>query len=216
VWASCVIITAIGSAGRSAIRTITQHSQHPRSPSSLRPPPSYPAHAGYPVRRGLSIQSPTSLEYGIVRFRGRRQLKMCGVRATKDTPERHASILRGVVRPRFCRTLSPFIEEGAGNAGCPMHPQPHARYGVVEYAHEYSQRKHRKHPASPTQWFYGLLRALPGDQLLFLTPSSARRFRVVANLTPAKGRQNHTTSPSAKQRARQSRCSRPPHPVQRS
>jgi len=24
---------------------------------------------------------------------------------------------------------SPFMEEGAGNAGCPMHPQPHARWG---------------------------------------------------------------------------------------
>src|SRR5580700_12226215 len=33
--------------------------------------------------------------------------------------------------------------------------------GVVEYAHEYSQRRHRKHPAFPTQWFYGLYRALP-------------------------------------------------------
>ena len=29
------------------------------------------------------------------------------------------------------------------------------RAGVVEYAHEYSQRRHRKHPAFPTQWFYG-------------------------------------------------------------
>jgi hypothetical protein len=28
--------------------------------------------------------------------------------------------------------------------------------GVVKYAHGYSQRRHRKHPAFPTQWFYGL------------------------------------------------------------
>jgi len=40
-----------------------------------------------------------------------------------------------------------------------------------------------------------------------LTPSSARRLRVVANLTPAKERQNHTASPSAKRHARQS------HPI---
>ena len=33
--------------------------------------------------------------------------------------------------------------------------------------------------------------------LALLTPSSARRFGVLANLTPAKGRQNHTASPSA-------------------
>jgi hypothetical protein len=30
------------------------------------------------------------------------------------------------------------------------------RARVVEYAHEYSQRRHRNRPAFPTQWFYGL------------------------------------------------------------
>src|SRR5580704_14790168 len=39
----------------------------PRSPHST---PSYPAHAGYPVRRSLSAQAPLSLEYWITRFRG--------------------------------------------------------------------------------------------------------------------------------------------------
>jgi hypothetical protein len=34
---------------------------------------------------------------------------------------------RGVLRPRVCQKLSPFETEGAGNAGCPMHPQPRAR-----------------------------------------------------------------------------------------
>src|SRR5258708_21361423 len=50
------------------------------------------------------------------------------------------------------------------------------------------------HPAFPAQWFYGFLRALPGDQAL-LTPSPAL---LLADLTPALGRQNHTTLPSAK------------------
>jgi hypothetical protein len=57
---------------------------------------------------------------------------------------------------------------------------------------------------SRTQWFYGLLRALPGDQAL-LSPSFAdmvlsapgRADLPPRNLTPALGRQNHTTSPSA-------------------
>ena len=44
-------------------------------------------------------------------------------------------------------------------------------------------------PAFPAQWFYGLLRALPGDQAC-LTPSPAR---LLADLTPALGRQNDTT-----------------------
>src|SRR5712671_4883724 len=57
-------------------------------------------------------------------------------------------------------------------------------------------------PAFPAQWFYGVLRALPGDQAC-LTPSSAR---LLADLTPASGRQNDTTWPYASGRARLARC----------
>src|SRR6478672_3861655 len=48
-------------------------------------------------------------------------------------------------------------------------------------------------PGIPAQWFYGLLRALPGDQAC-LTPSPAL---LSADLTPASGRQNDTTWPYA-------------------
>src|SRR4051812_38559390 len=57
-------------------------------------------------------------------------------------------------------------------------------------------------PAFPAQWFYGLLRALPGDQAC-LTPSPAL---LIADLTPASGRQNDTTWPYASGRARLARC----------
>src|SRR5258705_13995033 len=64
----------------------------------------------------------------------------------------------------------------------------------IKKAHEHSHHGHTgNHPAFPAQWFYGLLRALPGDQAC-LTPSPAR---LLAVLTPASGRQNHTTSPYA-------------------
>ncbi len=53
----------------------------------------------------------------------------------------------------------------------------------------------RDHPAFPAQWFYGLFRTLPGDRA-FLPPSSLRSL-LLRNLTPASGRQDHTTSPSA-------------------
>src|SRR6185369_10736419 len=56
-----------------------------------------------------------------------------------------------------------------------------------------SPRSHRKSPGIPAQWFYGLLRALPGDQAC-LTPSPALP---IADLTPASGRQNDTTWPYA-------------------
>jgi hypothetical protein len=64
--------------------------------------------------------------------------------------------------------------------------------------------------------FHGtrLLRALPGDHRFVDPVIRATRWRL-ANLTPASGRQNHTASPSAKQRARQSHRLRPPHPAPR-
>src|SRR5205807_1185061 len=48
-------------------------------------------------------------------------------------------------------------------------------------------------PAFPTQWFYGLLRALPGERAL-LPPSLAEDS---TSLAPASRRQDHTTSPYA-------------------
>ena len=62
--------------------------------------------------------------------------------------------------------------------------------------------------------FNGFLRALLGDRAL-LSPSPARCAGIIANLTPASGRQDHTTLPSAPARfvfAR--RCvHRIPHPT---
>ncbi len=50
-------------------------------------------------------------------------------------------------------------------------------------------------PASPAQWLYGLYRALPGDRA-FLPPASVMRS-IIADLTPASGRQDHTALPYA-------------------
>ena len=71
-------------------------------------------------------------------------------------------------------------------------------------------------PGNPAQWFHGLLRALPGDQAC-LTPSPAL---LIADLTPASGRQNDTTSPYASApfvRLAVARLTppRPPHPAPR-
>src|SRR5258707_8039675 len=77
------------------------------------------------------------------------------------------------MRPRFAKTVSPLLTiEGAGNAGRSMRPQPRVRN---KKAHERSHHGHTgNHPAFPAQWFYGLLRALPGDQAC-LTPSPRRK-----------------------------------------
>jgi hypothetical protein len=59
--------------------------------------------------------------------------------------------------------------------------------------------------------FNGFLRALPGEPGL-LSPSrrDAKHHR---QLTPASGRQDHTTSPSASYALSSSRSWRPPHPA---
>src|SRR5258706_10463606 len=92
----------------------------------------------------------------------------------------------------FASIVRASIIEGAGKAGCPMHPQSRVRSEVE--AHERSHHRYTGvDPTSPAQWFYGLLRALPGDQAC-LTPSPAL---LIADLTPALGRQNDTTWPYA-------------------
>src|SRR6266481_7288235 len=96
-----------------------------------------------------------------------------------------------------------------------MHPQPRVRN---KKAHERSHHGHTGNdPAFPAQWFYGLLRALPGDHAC-LTPSPAR---LRADLAPALGRQNDTTWPYASAsfvRLAIARLTlpRPPHPAPRS
>src|SRR5216683_4245434 len=67
---------------------------------------------------------------------------------------------------------------------------------LVQDAHEYSQRSHRKSPGIPARnGFNGFLRTLPGDRA-FLSPSSLRSL-LLKNLTPASRRQDHMTSPYA-------------------
>jgi len=50
-------------------------------------------------------------------------------------------------------------------------------------------------PAFPARWCYGFLRALPGDRACL--PPSPSRSLLLKDLTPASGRQDHTTSPYA-------------------
>ena len=107
---------------------------------------------------------------------------------------------RGMNRPSCCKIFVPLRAEGAGD------PQRGRRESRVRAAPAVSCAKCAKqirtrayrfsgeHPAFPAQWFYGLLRALPGDRA-FLPPSP--REPCPHDLTPASGRQNHTTSPSA-------------------
>src|SRR5256885_4101440 len=87
-----------------------------------------------------------------------------------------------------------------------MHPQPRMQN---KKAYEHSHHGHTgdtRH--SLRNGFNGFLRALPGDRAC-LPPSSA----FPRNLTPASGRQDHTTSPSASAPFVEPCWPRPPHPA---
>jgi len=66
-----------------------------------------------------------------------------------------------------------------------------------------SPRSHRNDPAFPAQWFYGLLRALPGDHAC-LTPSPALP---IADLTPGIGASEPHDLAVRRSAIRQLRCS---------
>jgi hypothetical protein len=72
---------------------------------------------------------------------------------------------RDAIRPSFA---NPFAQERAqGMPGTSMRPQPCVR---TKKAHKLkSPQVHRKHPAFPTRWFYGFLRALSGEPGFFAT-----------------------------------------------
>jgi hypothetical protein len=130
-----------------------------------------------------------------------------------DTPP-HS---RDTLRPSYPRkSIRPANEgaarpsnEGAGKAGCPLHP----RSVCEKWKHtEVTTGVGGSSRPSLRNGFNGFLRALLGDRA-FLSPSSADATRVFTNLTPASGRQDHTTSPSASARFVLAREPRPSHPA---
>jgi hypothetical protein len=54
--------------------------------------------------------------------------------------------------PELCQFVRPSKSRARGMPGAQCTRSLVCAY-VVEYAHEYSQRRHRNHPAFPTQWF---------------------------------------------------------------
>jgi hypothetical protein len=179
--------------------------------------PSYPAHAGYPVRRGVSILprrlwntgSPAFAgddDRGVGARKGRKAFehpplvipRACGVTSTPRPLgltalsleywvarssramttggngasfqtaalfARHTAAFSRHDASEFCETIAPSGKQRARGMPGAQCTRSLVCAGVVEYAHEYSQRRHRKHPAFPTQWFYGLYVISPGTGL---------------------------------------------------
>src|SRR5215208_7175830 len=87
--------------------------------------------------------------------------------------------------------VPPRKSEGAGKTGCLLHPRSRVRFALDKTAHEHTgQREHS---------------GLPCAMALRLTSCSSRRTALlppspallIASLTPAPRRPNHTTSPYA-------------------
>jgi hypothetical protein len=97
-----------------------------------------------------------------------------------------------------------------GSGECRVPVAPAASCAKCSKAHELVTTVAPGSPGIPARdGFNGVLRALPGHRA-FLPPSPTEMSS--ANLTPASGRQDHTTSPSADKRSRQQRRPRPSHP----
>jgi hypothetical protein len=160
------------------------------------------AEGGVPTRspdganRSAQSAAPVA-QSGIAREAGP-GFRKCSIRATG-----HHSILNsatrlqkrvcpcGAIRPRFAGNFLTLQSEGAGNAGRRSTRSRACSVGSTRVSHhEYAGNTRH----SPRNGFNGFLRALPGDRAL-LPLSSAELLP--PDLTPASGRQDHTTSPSA-------------------
>ena len=129
-----------------------------------------------------------------------------------QTASGHGFALSRREAPELCVDGRPQREqEGAGKAGCALHPRSRA-----QLAHRKRTRAYRfsgNTPAFPAQWFYGLLRALPGERAL-LPPSSPRSFasRKLDASVAASGPHDFAVRDPC---VRLSQATRPPHPTAR-
>jgi len=126
--------------------------------------------------------------------------EMCNCSRASTIPRRDAPELFPVIVPLVKRERA----QGKPGADCTRGPRATKSTGV-------GPQVNRSNAGFPCAVVYGLLRALPGDRA-FLPPSPPRSV-LLGSLTPASGRQDHTTSPSARSGVRLRRHPRPPHPT---
>ena len=97
--------------------------------------------------------------------------------------------------PESCQKLPALLKsEGAGNAGCALHPRSHVRFAQNKM--HMSIQGSGEHPTFPAQWLYGLYRALPGDEFL-VDSVAAGQLLALRQLDACHGRQDHTLLPYA-------------------
>jgi hypothetical protein len=100
---------------------------------------------------------------------------------------------RGAMRPSSASIATLKEKEGAGKAGCTLHPRSRVQTCTKKRTRAY--RFSGGNPAFPARWFTAYFALSPVTGLS--CHRHPREVLLPANLTPASGRQDHTTSPSA-------------------
>ena len=117
--------------------------------------------------------------------------------ARRSVPRRRSrhtcAISRRELRPRSVTALVP--PDNGGRRESQALAAPAASYAKVENI-RVSHHRFAGTPGLPCAMILTGSFVLPGDRAL-LSPSPARSASFIAELTPASGRQDHTTSPSA-------------------
>ena len=139
-----------------------------------------PASPGDPVRRGLSIQSLMPLEYLVARS------------SRAMTTEYDFAFSRRIA-PEVCWKFAP--SENRGRREDRVRAAPAVSCATCTRTRTRAYRFSGEHPAFPAQWLYGLyvIVLVTG----FLATIIPEKRLLLLNLTPAPGRQTHTTSPYA-------------------
>jgi hypothetical protein len=167
-----------------------------------------PRESGYPVRRGIfdfkqRFESPRPAcgersDCAAIRVRGTIRACECvespphpdplPASGAREKTQHHTPAAQ--IASGWLGNHSPF--EGVGNAGCSLHPQPRVRNNKSTRAS--SPQVHRFHPAFPHAMVLTAYYVLSPATGLFCHRRLADHPQ---NLTPASGRQDHTSLPSA-------------------
>jgi hypothetical protein len=121
---------------------------------------------------------------------------------------KHKSAISPRVSREFChqrfalpKGARPTPRGGAGKTGCALHPRSRVQKQIKD-AHEHTGSAEAVRPSLRNGFTaYSALSLATG----FLVTIIRVMRSIIANLTPASGRQDHTTSPSASRAVRQER-----------
>jgi hypothetical protein len=120
---------------------------------------------------------------------------------------------RGMLRPSFSNSFAPLRTEGAGNAGCALHPRSRVQKCALWRTRAYRAAETLRHPLRNGFTAYSALSPATNSSChrhrrikVLRARSSPHRLR---RFSASNGRQDHTASPYAKSVIRRSHAREP-------